>query len=89
MTNYTQDLLFSMERLSQNPYPLRLVKPTDTLPFQVPEDLTMKISGVSLEALKTRESLFLVDRKWLDQDVLRAHPNLKQTAIKPSMRKLP
>lgn len=29
MTNYTQDLLFSMERLSQNPYPLEQVKPED------------------------------------------------------------
>jgi arachidonate 15-lipoxygenase (second type) / 8-lipoxygenase (S-type) len=64
MTNYTQDLLFSMERLSQNPYPLKAVLPTDDLPFELEDDLTNKIAGTTLEDLKTTGKLFYVDRKW-------------------------
>ena len=64
MTNYTDDLLFSMERLSQNPFPLQLVKPTDPLPFAVADDVTFKITGVStLEKLQANSTLFVVDRK--------------------------
>lgn len=64
MTNYTQDLLFSMERLSQNPYPLHLVKPGDKLPFEVADDLSTKISGATLQELQEKGDLFVVDRKW-------------------------
>ncbi|KAI1136421.1 Lipoxygenase [Hypoxylon sp. FL0543] len=64
MTNYTEDLLFSMERLSQNPYPLQLVKPSDPLPFQVPAGLTENITGVSLETLHKNESLYVVDHSY-------------------------
>jgi hypothetical protein len=64
MTNYTQDLLFSMERLSQNPFPLRLVKPQDPLPFQLADDLTTKIAGVTLKTLQASGSLFVVDRMY-------------------------
>lgn len=64
MTNYTDDLLFSMERLSQNPFPLQLVKPTDPLPFALADDVTFKVTGVStLEKLRANSSLFVVDRK--------------------------
>ncbi|KAI1397740.1 Lipoxygenase [Hypoxylon fuscum] len=62
MTNYTQDLLFSMERLSQNSYPLQLVKPSYRLPFQVPDGLTENIAGVTLETLHASGSLFVVDQ---------------------------
>ncbi|RYO80596.1 hypothetical protein DL766_008302 [Monosporascus sp. MC13-8B] len=65
MTNSTQDLLFSMKRLSQNPYPLELVKPSDPLPFDVPEDLAPRIVGVSLDELHKSGSLFVVDRNFL------------------------
>jgi len=61
MTNYTQDLLFSMERLSLNPYPLRRVKSTDKLPFQVPSGITERLTGVSLKDLQSSGSLFIVD----------------------------
>jgi len=64
MTNYTQDLLFSMERLSQNSYPLKLVKPADKLPFQLADELAMKITGVSLETLHKSSKLFVVDHIW-------------------------
>ena len=63
MTNYTQDLLFSMERLSQNPYALRLVDSAEELPFEVADELTAEIAGVTLEELKTAGNLFYVDCK--------------------------
>lgn len=63
MTNYTLDLLFSMERLSQNPYPLRLIKPHERLPFYIARDVTFKVTGTSLEELRARGNLFYVDRK--------------------------
>ena len=64
MTNYTQDLLFSMERLSLNAYPLQLVKPTDTLPFQVADNITTSLAGVTLQALQAKGSLFAVDHSY-------------------------
>ncbi|KAI1412776.1 Lipoxygenase [Hypoxylon sp. FL1857] len=64
MTNYTQDLLFSMERLSQNPYPLQLVKPSEALPFNLPDGLTENITGVSLETLHESGDLFVVDHSY-------------------------
>lgn len=35
LTNYTQDLLFSMERLSLNPYAVRRLTIDDGIPFEV------------------------------------------------------
>ncbi|RYP80629.1 hypothetical protein DL769_002374 [Monosporascus sp. CRB-8-3] len=58
------DLLFSMERLSQNPYPLELVKPSEPLPFEIPEDLAPQIAGVSLDELHKSGSLFVVDHRY-------------------------
>ena len=67
MTNYTEDLLFSLERLSQNPFPLQLIKPGDVLPFLLDDSLTSKITGSSsLGALQTNGSLFVVDREWFE-----------------------
>ena len=67
MTNYTEDLLFSMERLSQNPFPLQLVKPDDVLPFLLDDSLILNITGgSSLDALKANGSLFVVDRECLE-----------------------
>jgi hypothetical protein len=62
LTNYTQDLLFSMERLTQNPYPVQLVKPKDAVPFEVDDKIVKNLTGTSLEELKTSGSLFMVDR---------------------------
>ena len=73
MTNYTNDLLFSMERLSQNPYPVQLVKPTDTLPFQLDSNLTSTIAGASLEELQANGALFVVDRKQYSMYMLKLH----------------
>lgn len=65
MTNYTQDLLFSMERLSQNPYPLKLVHPAEELPFQIADEVATEIAGATLEELKSTGLLFYVDREFL------------------------
>ncbi len=64
LTNFTQDLLFSMERLSQNPYPMRLVKPDDKLPFDLDDDLATKIATASLADLQKAGNLFVVDHKY-------------------------
>ena len=61
MTNYTQDLLFSMERLSQNPYNLRAFRQGENLPFEVDDALVEEISGVSLKELQARGDLFMAD----------------------------
>ena len=57
-----------MERLSQNPYPLRFVKANETLSFQVAKNLTSKVAGASLEELQTSGSLFVVEHKSPDVD---------------------
>lgn len=63
LTNYTQDLLFSMERLSTSPYAIRrLIPGTDSLPFQVANSVTLKVTGaVSLSALLLEGRLFYAD----------------------------
>jgi hypothetical protein len=63
LTNYTQDLLFSMERLSLNPYPLRRVKVTEPTPFTLPLATAQKLTGDSLDAIKLAGRLFVVDRE--------------------------
>lgn len=63
LTNYTQDLLFSMERLSSNPFPLRRVKAIEALPFTISLDSAIKLTGWSLDAIKLAGRLFIIDRK--------------------------
>lgn len=62
LSNYTQDLLFSMERLTQNPYPVELVKKTDAIPFEVDAAIVKNLTGTTLGELKNKGSLFVVDR---------------------------
>ncbi|KAK5990493.1 Manganese 11R/13S-lipoxygenase [Cladobotryum mycophilum] len=61
MTNYTQDLLFSMERLSQNPYSLVAIKPTQKLPFTLDDATSKKIANATLQQLQASSSLFYID----------------------------
>ncbi|KAH8103496.1 lipoxygenase [Cristinia sonorae] len=75
MTNYTQDLLFSMERLSQNPYSLRLLKRNEPLPFQVEESVTSKLAGTTLRDLQAGGKLFFVDYSW--------QSNLTKSTLEP------
>ena len=62
LTNYTQDLLFSMERLSFNPYAVsRLTPSSGSLPFTVSDTTVQKITGETLESLYKGGRLFLID----------------------------
>lgn len=61
-TNYSQDLLFSMERLSNSPYAVRRLNPSvDTLAFDVEDSVTEQISGSTLQGLLEAGRLFYVD----------------------------
>ncbi|KAJ3499393.1 hypothetical protein NLG97_g371 [Lecanicillium saksenae] len=66
IANATQDLLFSMERLSEHPYAVRLVKANEKLPFDVDAQTVAKIvgSGATLQSLRASKSLFFVDHSY-------------------------
>jgi arachidonate 15-lipoxygenase (second type)/8-lipoxygenase (S-type) len=61
LTNYTQDLLFSMERLSANAFSTSRIKPSDALPFSIPSGIADTLSGLSIEALQAAGRLFYVN----------------------------
>ena len=64
LTNYTQDLFFSMERLSLNPYPLKRVVATSTLPFVVADEIVSEVAGTTLDSLKSSGRLFVADHSY-------------------------
>ena len=65
LSNSSQDLLFSMERLSVNPYAVRRLNPaTDGLPFQVDPYVTKDVAGTDLETLAETGRLFYVDHSY-------------------------
>jgi arachidonate 15-lipoxygenase (second type) / 8-lipoxygenase (S-type) len=73
LSNYTQDLLFSMERLSTNPYSIiRLQNTGDGLPFTIDDAIAKNLTGITLEELYTRGHLFYADN--------RVQANLTKTA---------
>ena len=64
LTNYTSDLLFSMERLSVNPFVVKRAQAQDSaLPFTVPDDVVAKVVGkdVTFASLQSTGALFYVD----------------------------
>ncbi|KAH8658057.1 lipoxygenase [Xylariales sp. PMI_506] len=62
LTNYTQDLYFSMQRLSTSPYQIRRLDPTaDCLPFQVSDCTISRITGMKLSSLLEQGRLFYAD----------------------------
>ena len=62
LTNYTQDLLFSMERLSLSPYQVRRLDPSaDELAFQIDNSTAMNVSGMTLQQLLQTGRLFYAD----------------------------
>ena len=62
LTNYTQDLFFSMERLSSNAYTVKRLNPaSDKLPFIVDDSIVQKLSGQTLSALFKAGRLFVGD----------------------------
>ncbi|KAH7397536.1 lipoxygenase [Cadophora sp. MPI-SDFR-AT-0126] len=64
LQNYTQDLLFSMERLSLNCYPLRRLSPQDPPPFTVDLDTAVAITTLSMPELLASGRLFIVDHSY-------------------------
>jgi len=64
LQNYTQDLLFSMERLSLNCYPLRRLQPNDPLPFTLDLNTSTAISTLSVPELLTSGRLFVADHSY-------------------------
>ncbi|KAF2213238.1 hypothetical protein CERZMDRAFT_111571 [Cercospora zeae-maydis SCOH1-5] len=63
LTNYTQDLLFSMERLSFQPFAVRRLEPQEPLPFDVEDEVARAVSGQSLTQLHNSSRLFYVDHR--------------------------
>ncbi|KAH8898556.1 Lipoxygenase [Thozetella sp. PMI_491] len=61
-TNYTQDLLFSMQRLSSSPYKIRRLNPnSDQLQFSVDDSIAVNITGQTLQSLLQQGRLFYAD----------------------------
>ena len=61
-TNYTQDLLFSMERLSISPYQVRRLDPSsDSLEFEIDDSTAKAVSGMTLAQLLQAGRLFYAD----------------------------
>lgn len=61
-SNYSQDLFFSMERLSVNPYAVRRLEPSNaTLPFTISDSDAQATSGTTLQGLLEDGRLFYID----------------------------
>lgn len=67
LTNYTDDLLFSMERLSFNPYAVRRLTPEEDLPFTIDDEIVRKVSGAPLAELHSSSRLFYIDHREQDK----------------------
>ena len=62
LTNYTQDLLFSMERLSISPYAVRRLNPSSDSPaFQIDDKTATNVTGSTLQQLFQAGRLFYAD----------------------------
>ncbi|KAJ6192053.1 lipoxygenase [Bipolaris maydis] len=70
LTNYTNDLLFSMTQLSENPYRISRMPKNAQLPFAVSN--AREIAGQTLASLQEAGRLFITD--FLDQSRLRQTP---------------
>ncbi|KAL7931807.1 lipoxygenase [Trichoderma chlorosporum] len=69
ISNATQDLLFSMERLSEHPHAVRRIMADEPLPFPLDDATTGEIvgSGNTLESLQASNRLFIVDHSYQAQ----------------------
>lgn len=79
LTNYTQDLLFSMERLSFSPYQIRRLNASNaTLSFAVDDQVATNLTGMTQQQLLTSGRLFYADYR--DQAELTATTNPRYSA---------
>lgn len=69
LTNYTEDLFFSMERLTSNPYIVERLSVLQPLPFTVDDSLVVKITGMSLTLLHLEGRLFYADHSYQNNSV--------------------
>jgi len=73
-TNYTRDLFFSMQRLSNSPYQIRRLNPSsDMLPFSVDDATATAITTTTLQSLFQQNRLFYADYR--DQANLTLNPD--------------
>lgn len=63
LTNYTHDLLFSMERLSLNTYSIRRLGSDESLPFTIDDSITKPLTSMTLEELHSANRLFYIDHR--------------------------
>lgn len=63
-TNYSQDLHFSMERLSVNPFSTSRLSPKDPLPFRLDDINVTRISGTDLDSLHKEGRLFFASHSY-------------------------
>lgn len=61
LTNYSQDLFFSMERLANAAFSIERLSPSASLPFNVDDATTKNITGSTLAELLTAGRLFYAD----------------------------
>lgn len=64
LSNYTEHLEFSMERISLNPYAIRRVKQSESIPFDLPVLTALKIATLPVTALKNLGRLFVVGHSY-------------------------
>ena len=66
-TNYTQDLYFSMERLSVSPFSVSRLDPAKnvTLPFAVEDEIVIGLTTMNISALHSSGRLFFADESYL------------------------
>lgn len=60
LTNYSQDLFFSMERLANSPFSVRRLG-SGSLPFDVEDSVAQTVAGASLQQLLDAGRLFYAD----------------------------
>ena len=63
-TNYSQDLHFSMERLSVNPFSTSRLHPNDPLPFPLDDISVSSIAGTDLDSLHASGRLFFASHSY-------------------------
>jgi arachidonate 15-lipoxygenase (second type)/8-lipoxygenase (S-type) len=78
LTNYTQDLLFSMERLSFSPYQIRRLNSSNSLNFKVDDKIAKSLTGMTLQQLLKSGRLFYADYR--DQAKLKPATNARYSA---------
>ena len=68
LQNYTNDLVFSMERLSTSPFAVVRLNASADLPFPVDASIPTNLTGLDMDTLHQQGRLFYVD--WRSQQVL-------------------